>query len=81
MEAQHLVEIKNVTKYFPITKGIVRQRKVADIKAVNGVSFFIRGKETWALSERVAAARQPWPGAFCSFIVRRREKCCLRERI
>ncbi|MBI4338295.1 MAG: ATP-binding cassette domain-containing protein [Chloroflexi bacterium] len=35
--------------YFPVTSGIIVQRKVADIKAVDDVSFFIRRGETLGL--------------------------------
>lgn len=35
--------------YFPITKGIIRQKKIAEIKAVDGVNFFIRKGETLGL--------------------------------
>ncbi len=49
MENDILVNVKNVVKYFPITKGIIRQRKIADIKAVDGVSLFIRKGETLGL--------------------------------
>jgi oligopeptide transport system ATP-binding protein len=49
MENNILVSVKNLYKYFPITKGIIRQHKVADIKAVDGVSFFIRKGETLGL--------------------------------
>ncbi len=44
-----LVEVKNLKKYFPITRGIIFQRHVGDIKAVDGVSFFIRRGETLGL--------------------------------
>ena len=44
-----LVDVKNLVKYFPVTKGILFQRKVADVKAVDGVSFFIRKGETLGL--------------------------------
>jgi len=44
-----LVEIKNLTMHFPITKGILRQRKIAEIKAVDDVNFFIRRGETLGL--------------------------------
>ena len=44
-----LIEAKNLAVHFPITKGILRQRKVAEIKAVDGVSFFIRKGETLGL--------------------------------
>jgi oligopeptide transport system ATP-binding protein len=42
----NLVEVKNLRMYFPITSGIVFQKKVADIKAVDDVSFTIKKGET-----------------------------------
>lgn len=44
-----LIEIKNLSMYFPITKGIIRQHKIAEVKAVDGVNFFIRKGETLGL--------------------------------
>jgi len=44
-----LIESKNLAMFFSVTKGIIRQRKVAEIKAVDGVSFFIRKGETLGL--------------------------------
>ncbi|MCL0057591.1 ATP-binding cassette domain-containing protein [Dehalococcoidales bacterium] len=35
--------------YFPVTKGIIWQRKIAEVKAVDGVSFYIRRGETLGL--------------------------------
>ena len=43
-----LVEVENVTKYFPITAGVF-SRHVADVKAVDGVSFTIKRGETLGL--------------------------------
>jgi len=43
-----LVEVKNLKMYFPVTKGLM-QRKVADVKAVDDVSFRIRKNETLGL--------------------------------
>ena len=37
-----LVEINNLKMYFPITQGIIFQRHVGDIKAVDNVSFDIK---------------------------------------
>lgn len=44
-----LIEIKNLSMYFPMTKGIIRQQKIAEVKAVDGVNFFIRKGETLGL--------------------------------
>ena len=44
-----LIDIRNLKMYFPVTTGIVLQRKVADIKAVDGVSFYIKKGETLGL--------------------------------
>ena len=44
-----LIEVKNMKMYFPVTSGIIFQKKVADIKAVDGISFTIRRGETLGL--------------------------------
>jgi oligopeptide/dipeptide ABC transporter ATP-binding protein len=43
-----LLEVKNLKKYFPIQKGFFR-RVVGQVKAVDGVNFFIREGETLGL--------------------------------
>ncbi|MED4567765.1 ATP-binding cassette domain-containing protein, partial [Bacillus atrophaeus] len=40
-----ILELKNVKKYFPIRSGFF-QRKVGDVKAVDGVSFSLKKGET-----------------------------------
>jgi oligopeptide transport system ATP-binding protein len=45
---QFLVEVKNLRMFFPVTAGIMR-RKIADVKAVDDVSFFVRKGETLGL--------------------------------
>jgi oligopeptide transport system ATP-binding protein len=49
MQNNILVEVKNLKMYFPVTKGLIRQRKIAEVKAVDGVSFYIRQGETLGL--------------------------------
>ncbi len=46
---ENLLEVRDMKMYFPVMKGIVIQRKVADVKAVDGVSFSIRAGETLGL--------------------------------
>ena len=48
MQTDYLVEVKNLVKYYPVTKGIFR-RKVADVKAVDDISFNIKKGETLGL--------------------------------
>jgi oligopeptide transport system ATP-binding protein len=43
-----LVEVRDLVKYFPVRGGIL-QRKVADVKAVDGISFDIKAGEVLGL--------------------------------
>jgi oligopeptide transport system ATP-binding protein len=44
-----LVRVEELKMYFPITKGAVFQRHIGDIKAVDGINFFVREGETLGL--------------------------------
>jgi oligopeptide transport system ATP-binding protein len=44
-----LLEVKNLKMYFPVTSGLLFQRTVAHIKAVDDISFFVRRGETFGL--------------------------------
>jgi peptide/nickel transport system ATP-binding protein/oligopeptide transport system ATP-binding protein len=44
-----LVEVKDLVKHFPITQGIIFQRQIGAVKAVDGVSFDIKRGETLGL--------------------------------
>lgn len=46
---QNVVEVRGVKMYFPVTSGIIFQRKVADIKAVDDVTFDVKRGETLGL--------------------------------
>lgn len=48
MENGHLVDVENLVMYFPVTAGVLH-RKVADVKAVDDISFFIKKGETFGL--------------------------------
>jgi oligopeptide transport system ATP-binding protein len=44
-----LLEVQELTKHFPVTKGIVFRRAVGQVKAVDGVSFSIENGEALGL--------------------------------
>ncbi len=44
-----ILEVRDIEKHFPVTQGIVRQKVVGLIKAVDGVSFAVRPGETLGL--------------------------------
>jgi oligopeptide/dipeptide ABC transporter ATP-binding protein len=46
VRGDELLVVENVRKYFPITRGIIFQKQVASVKAVDDVSFSIRPGET-----------------------------------
>jgi peptide/nickel transport system ATP-binding protein len=46
--SESIVELENLQMYFPVTRGLF-QRKVADVKAIDGVSFNIKKGETLGL--------------------------------
>ncbi len=43
-----MVEVKNLKMYFPIVRGLLRH-KVADVKAIDDISFYIKKHETLGL--------------------------------
>jgi peptide/nickel transport system ATP-binding protein len=47
-EAKPLLEVKGLTKYFPVERGFLR-REVGEVKAVDGVSFTINQGKTLGL--------------------------------
>jgi peptide/nickel transport system ATP-binding protein/oligopeptide transport system ATP-binding protein len=44
--AEPLVQVRDLVKHFAITRGIVVQRRIGAVKAVDGVSFDVRRGET-----------------------------------
>jgi len=48
-EGDVLIDVRNLRVYFPVTAGLIFQRKIADVKAVDGIEFQIRRGETLGL--------------------------------
>ena len=48
MQNNHLIDVEKLVMYFPVTAGVFR-KKVADVKAVDGISFHIEKGETLGL--------------------------------
>lgn len=49
MKQDVLIRVEHMVKHFPVTQGIVFERKIANVKAVDDVSFTIRRGETLGL--------------------------------
>ncbi|MCY3881150.1 MAG: dipeptide/oligopeptide/nickel ABC transporter ATP-binding protein, partial [Chloroflexi bacterium] len=46
---ESLLEVEDLEVYFPVTAGLIIQRRVADVKAVDGVTFDVKRGETLGL--------------------------------
>jgi oligopeptide transport system ATP-binding protein len=44
-----LVDVKGLRMYFPVTAGLLIQRKIADVRAVDGLDFSVKSGETLGL--------------------------------
>jgi len=47
--AQELLRAENLTKYFPVTQGLIMMKTVGHVQAVDGISFTINDGETLGL--------------------------------
>ncbi len=44
-----LFRIENLKKFFPVSKGLLLEKKIADVRAVDGVNFAMQAGETFSL--------------------------------
>ena len=49
IQNENLLEVSNMKMYFPVTAGMLFKKKVADIKALDGVTFEVKRGETLGL--------------------------------
>ncbi len=48
-DTRPLLEVRGLQMHFPITEGVLIQRKIGDVKAVDGIDFVVRRGETLGL--------------------------------
>ena len=46
---ESLLSVTDLVKHYPITKGIIRERQVGAVRAVDGISFDLQKGETLGL--------------------------------
>jgi oligopeptide transport system ATP-binding protein len=49
VDTRPLLEVRGLRMHFPVTEGIITQRKVGEVKAVDGIDFTVRRGETLGL--------------------------------
>ena len=49
MNAPPLLQVKDLRMHFPVTEGVVRRRRVGEVKAVDGIDFTVERGETLGL--------------------------------
>jgi oligopeptide transport system ATP-binding protein len=49
MDADNLIDVRNLVMHFPLTKGIIFQRKVGSVQAVDDINLSIKKGETLGL--------------------------------
>ena len=57
-----LLEVEGLKMYFPVTAGLFIQRKVGDVKAVDGLTFHIQHGERLGLGGESCCGKSP-PGS------------------
>ena len=48
-ESQDLIQVENLRKYFPVTKGLILMKTIGYVQAVDGITFSIKQGETLGL--------------------------------
>ena len=70
--ATPLLEVRDLVKHFPITRGVLFQRQIGAVKAVDGIAFDVKQRRDARDRRRDrAAARAPPRGCSCACSTRR----------
>ena len=72
--ATPFVQIRNLKMHFPVTEGVVIQRTVAQVKAVDGVSLKFQKVKHWGWSASRAAVKPLLDAASYNSRQQQREK-------
>jgi len=86
MDPQPLVKVNNLVKHFPVTRGVILQRKVGAVRAVDGVSFYIDRGETLGLVGESGCGKTTvgrtmlglYPASSGSVIIDSHDVCCAK---
>ncbi len=80
--AEALLRVDNLVKHYPITKGgIIRQKQVGAVRAVDGISFEVREGETLGLVERAGAVSPPQGACSCALRSLQKDQSVLNATI
>jgi oligopeptide transport system ATP-binding protein len=85
-DPQPLVKVHNLVKHFPVTRGVILQRKVGAVRAVDGVSFYIDRGETLGLVGESGCGKTTvgrtmlglYPASSGSVIIDSHDVCCAK---
>ena len=85
-DPQPLVKVNNLVKHFPVTRGVILQRKVGAVRAVDGVSFYIDRGETLGLVGESGCGKTTvgrtmlglYPASSGSVIIDNHDVCCAK---
>jgi peptide/nickel transport system ATP-binding protein/oligopeptide transport system ATP-binding protein len=63
-----IMEVRDLKKHFPITQGIIVQRQIGAVRAVDGVSFDVRAGETLGLVGETGCGKSTTARLLCRLL-------------
>ena len=80
-KGEKLLEVQDLKMHFPITRGIIFQRQVGAIKAVDGIDFTLYRGETLGLVGESCVVNLPPVAPFSSYTGQPMGRCSLKGKI